>query len=304
MSIRIDSGGNNHEDFIARLTHNETMYMLVANDDVAEGAVIREALFENLYACDVVRNAEDAVRAFCARDYDMILLSLRSTLSKVLESVKTIREHERHFPEPRIPVFILSAAASDAARQEAVSVGVDDVVATPRDYAELCKIISKATSLQRRTPPTLIPREPLNYQTLLVDNNKDEAKTSKQVEEFAKLLRETIRDVRTALAAKDLDLVRRSAEQMRQMARSLKSGRVQRTAYLLTKLEEPFAQAAARGRELLRELEQAENDLAVWRELQLGQIVVGSESKTRSKVSPLKLSNFLKKKLDVFSKSM
>jgi CheY-like chemotaxis protein len=301
MSVRIDAGAE-PDDRLPKLVKSETLYMLVANDDGTEAAVMREALFENGYACDIVSSAEDVVRAFAARDYDLILVNLRSTLRVTLEAVRAIREHERHFPEPRVPLFILSAAANSSALEEAKGAGADDVMAKPRDYSEFCEILGRAASLERRTPQSLIPREPLHYQTVFAANEKDEARTARKIEQFAQMLCDAIRDVRTAIAAKDFELARRTAEQLRQTARELPSGRVQRTAYLLTKLDGLPQQAATRGRELLRELEQTEKDLSVWRELQLGQIVVGGESKTRSKVSSIKLSTFLKKRLDVFAK--
>lgn len=277
-------------------------YVLAAAD-AANAGQFHAALLENGCACDVVGNAADVLRAFSVRDYDLILLDLHSPPAACLEAAKVLRDRERHFPEPRVPVLIFTAGASDAERAEARTAGADDAAVRPCDADGWKAVLKQGLAEERRSPPTLIPREPVQFEALLASCQNDMGKAHSSVASFADVLHDTIADARTGLAAGDLELLHRIAEQLRRAASQSASGRVQRTSYLMTRLDKS-AGFASRGKELLQELELAEADLSTWRELQLGQSV--ADSKPRSgpiKTNIIRLSSFLKNRLDIFSKS-
>ena len=303
MSARIDAPPQPTPDS-ASPAGSLSLYLLLASDDAAAAAAMRETFARDFFACDLVRVADDAARAFAVRDYDCILLNLRTPLRSRydLDAVKAIRSMERHFPEPRVPMFIFSENVSAEDRALAQEAGADDIIPNAKILDALRERLAAATA-ERRTPTEMIPREPVNYPALLAACGRDESLAQRMIETFARTMDETIRDARTALAAKDVALLRRVAEHLRQNAAHAMSGRVQRAAFLLTKID-VGPQMKDRGDELLRDLEKAEKDLAVWRELELGRALSGVKPKPRPiHTHMLKLSHFLKSRLDIFSRS-
>lgn len=278
-------------------------YLLLADDDPAEGRAFSEVLHGQGYACDVVGSADDTVRAFLVRDYDLILLSLRASLSASLGAAKTIRDKERHYPEPRVPIVVLSAGPTEEERRQALAGGIDDVVRKPRDSNALQELLNKAMETQRRIPASLIPREPILYPRLLASCQRSEELAKQILDGFANLLQATIADLRAAIGTGDVALARRAGEQLRQTAAKVGSGRIQRTAVLVTRLTTAGA-LKDQGRELLRDLEHAERDLATWREMKLGQVVLAPRTPGGPvRTTIIRFSSFLKNRMDIFSKT-
>lgn len=260
--------------FIAPKT--DVLYLLVAGDDAAESGRLREALLANRCACDFVQTAEDSVRAFTARDYDLVLFALHTTAEQLIGAIRALRDQERKFPEPRVPVFVLAGAPLIAHAAALRTAGADDVMARGTDFEQLYQIIERTVSLDRRTPPELIAREPLNYSVLLERCNEDAALAWQQIAEFRALTEGTLAELRAAEAAGDGAAARLSAERLRLAAIDLKSARVQRTAYLATKLDRiPRGQFAGRIAELIVDLAAEARDLITWIELRLGQVIIG-----------------------------
>lgn len=278
-------------------------YLLVVDDDHAESEMLRERLRESGIMADIVHNAEDSVRAFSVRDFDMIVMNLRTPLQSGLGAAHSIREKERHFPEPRVPIMMFSGGASESERKRAKDLGIDDVVPRPKDAAELQGLVQSKVEYERRTPSSSISREPINYPSLLILCGKDEAKAQEKLEQFVGHVQAALEQIRAAVAASDLETARRCGEQLRQAAVQMASGRIQRTAALLAKLTSP-GQLRDRGAELVKELESHVRDLMIWRELKIGQQIVMPRAKAGPiKTHIVKLSNFLKKRSDIFSKA-
>jgi DNA-binding response OmpR family regulator len=276
---------------------------LLADDDATASAAVREMLLQNDCACDLVHHGEQAVKAFTARDYDLIMISLRAPLGSGLATATMIRNKERHFPVPRVPMVLLSAGTSDVERKVAKNAGFDEVMHRPADSVELRSLLVKMVKDETRTPPSLIPREPIHYPTLLLVCGKDDAKAQDLLDKFQRKLKEAVADLQSAVAANNLELSRQVAQQLRQLSTQVASGRVQRIALLLTRLSSIML-LHRDGPDLIKDIESASADLAIWRELRLGQCV----PKSRPRISPIKtnmirLSSFLKKRLDIFSKS-
>lgn len=259
--------------FIAPKT--EVLYLLVAADDSTDTARLRAAMIANRCACDFVDGAANAVRAFIARDYDLILLSLHTTAEQMTATVDELRRNERRFPEPRIPLFVLARGVILEQREKVLASGADDVIPRADDYSDLYQAIERTVSLERRTPPELISREPVSYSTVLDRCGDDAALAWQQITEFRTLLGQSIAELKESLATENSALARRSAETLRLAAIDLKSARCQRTAYLATKLDRiPRGQFASRTKELLADMNDEARDLDTWIELGLGQVII------------------------------
>lgn len=288
---------------IAGFVRTGRAYVLIADDDVAEGQVFRDTMMENHFACDVVGNADDVLAAFTVRDYDLIVLNLRMGQAEALTAARQVREKERSFPEPRIPILLFSGGATEAEREKAHAAGIDDVVVRPQDAAGLMALLERFVETERRTPPSMIPREPIHYPALLALCGKDEARARTALEGFAQQLGTHIASLRQAIAAGQIAEVARLGDQVRQAAAQVASGRIQRAAFLLSKITAPRQLKETAG-DQVDELAKAARDLEVWMRLHLGQ----SFLRSRPRVAPIKthmikLSSFLKKRMDVFSKA-
>lgn len=301
MPARIEASGQTRTDPAVVATKG---YLLMADDRAEEGARFRGMLHQLGYACDLVRSGDEVARAFRVRDYDLILLSLHAAFAGVLDTARAVRNMERHFPEPRIPIVALSAGATETERKQARDGGMDDVVRRPAGADELQVILARVLSEERRIPDPLIPREPIQYARLLASREGSEERVRQELDAFERLLQSTIVDLQTALHAGDIDLARRAGEQLRQTSAQIGSGRLQRLAVLVTRLRSA-TRFKEDGRELLADLERAAADLATWRLMGLGQAVIRPAApEGRMRTTIVRLSGLLRNRLDVFSRTI
>lgn len=285
-------------------------YLLLADDDAAEASALAELLRKELIACDVVKSAEDALKAFTARDYDMVLMNLRGPIQWSLDAVQAIRKMERSLPEPRVPVFILTKDVSEAERKVAQNADVDDVLVRTTDVAELAAIVERTFEVERRTPPEMIPREPLQFARLLEDASGSDAAAEARADEFAGLYEVSLAALKAAVSGGDLAGMRKVAEELRDLSVRFGAGRVRRFCLLLLRISIP-AHLADMGAEYVRELEFVARDLTVWRQMRLGRVLFQARPAPKADApavpvkqrTAVKLYSFLKKREDVFSKA-
>lgn len=301
MPARIEASGQTRTDPAVVATKG---YLLMADDRADEGGRFRDMLHQLGYACDLVRSGDDVARAFRVRDYDLILLSLHTSFAGVLDTARAVRNMERHFPEPRIPIVALSAGASETERRQAKDGGIDDVVRRPAGADELQAVLDRVLSEERRIPDPLIPREPIQYARLLAAREGNEERARQELDAFERMLQSTLVDLQTAMHAGDIDLARRAGEQLRQTSLQIGSGRFQRLAVLMTRLRNAN-RLKEDGRELLADLEHAAADLATWRQMSLGQAVVRTPAREgRVRTTIVRLSGLLRNRLDIFSRAI
>lgn len=283
-------------------------YLLLADDDHAEAAALAELLQKQAIACDVVNSAGDALAAFMARDYDMILMNLRAPIQAGLDATARIRQLERSFPEPRVPIFILATDVSEQERKFAKNAQVDDVLERTRDVADLAAIVERTFEVERRTPQEMIPREALQYVRLLADAGGNDAAAQARGGEFAGLLAKAVETIRAAIAAGDLGAIHSAANGIKEHAIAFGSGRVRRTCTLISRLS-AAAHIADQGVELLGQLEATQRDLEAWQRLGLGRVhfqtkvVQAAAQAAPRQRTAVKIFSFLKNREDVFSKA-
>jgi CheY-like chemotaxis protein len=278
-------------------------YVLVVDDDMSSAMTARELLLSNQYACDTVHSAGDALRAFQVRDYDLILVHLQASMREALRATKDIREQERHFPEPHVPMILFSASKDAALVAEATEAGIDEVVARPRDQDELLPIVERHVQFERRTSPGQIPREPVNFPGLLLFCGGDDARARKMVETFARDLADGISTIDASFVSQDVALLKIAAEKLRVSATTHGSGRIQRCAFLLARVKSTREMHLI-APEMIKELRAAATDFESWRLLQLGQAIPRQRPRIRPiRTSMVQLSSIFRKRLDIFSRS-
>ncbi len=278
-------------------------YLLLADDDRDEAASLARLLLNSSISCDVVGSRDDALRAFRSRDYDMILMNVRGPLIDGLDAAKAIRNVERSFPEPRVPIFILTESASEQERLFAKSADVDDVLERSTDVTDLAAMVEHEFEISRRTPDSYIQREPLQFAKLLRDAAGDNGGAVRLAEEFARVLAQAIAEARAAIETGKPEQMQSVSQRLRESAVKSGSGRVQLIAVLLSRMN-TAGELRSRGAELLKECEEAARDLGVWLELKLGQVIIHAQAPAAAsgKRTTVKMFSFLKNRVDVFSK--
>ncbi|TAM68576.1 MAG: response regulator transcription factor [Microbacteriaceae bacterium] len=128
------------------------MRLLVVEDDARIADLVRRALAECGYAVDVARDADSAIVAFETEAYDLVVLDimLPGMARGGIDVCKRIRS-----TSSGLPVLMLTALDTLAAKVEALDAGADDYVVKPFHVAELT---ARARALLRRAPRAHPPK--------------------------------------------------------------------------------------------------------------------------------------------------
>jgi CheY-like chemotaxis protein len=279
-------------------------YLLLADDDRAEAAALAALLLKHNFPCDTVHSSEDALRAFTVRDYDMLLMNLRGPVLASLDAARAIRKLERTVPEPRVPVFMLADAISEQDRASAKDADVDDILERSGDIGTLAALVEREFEVERRTPESFIPREPLKFRHLLGLAGGSLDGAAKLAEEFAGQFERLIAETRAAIESGSVEQAVAVSVQMRDLATKFGSGRVQRVAKLMLR-SAPAGSLRESGPELVQQYGEIARDVKIWLELKLGRIVLDYKAPAPSagKRTVVKMFSFLKNRVDVFSKA-
>jgi CheY-like chemotaxis protein len=114
----------------------DNINVLVAEDNLVNQFMLAKMLKDWGISVDVVDNGLKAVAKMRTKDYDLILMDTHMPEMNGYEAAKAIRTG---FEEPKrsIPIISLSAASFEYEQQEALRVGMDDVLSKPFHPKEL-----------------------------------------------------------------------------------------------------------------------------------------------------------------------
>ncbi len=240
--------------------------VLVVEDNNINAYVTRELLVRSGYACDVVDNGQEAVRAFSVKDYDLILMDIQMPIMDGYEATRAIRDKERHRPEQRMPIVALTANAMAGEKERCVAAGMDDYLVKPLDPELMNRTIERLLRPDRKPAHSLIGREPVNYAELLERCMKDEKLAKQLLDEFIGQARETVSELREHLAADDRKSLHHAAHRLKGTAATLACEHIRRIAFLLESMAQD-PDLPKRGPALIDELEGHVRDVANWREV-------------------------------------
>jgi len=141
MSARIDNPTGFTEKSI-----DQTMRVLVVEDEKKAASFIRKALQEEGMAVDILHNGSDALSAVQTTHFDVIVLDIMLPGRDGLSVVRQMRQRAN-----ATPVLLVTARGEVSERVDGLNAGADDYLCKPFALAEL---VARVRALGRRTSET------------------------------------------------------------------------------------------------------------------------------------------------------
>jgi signal transduction histidine kinase/CheY-like chemotaxis protein len=118
---------------------------LLAAEDNATNQQVLAAVMESLgIDIDIVPDGQEAVEAWRAHPYDLILMDIQMPVMDGIAAARAIRAAERNGGRARTPIVALTANALTHQVEEYLAAGMDGHVAKPIEIAKLYEAISVA----------------------------------------------------------------------------------------------------------------------------------------------------------------
>jgi signal transduction histidine kinase/NO-binding membrane sensor protein with MHYT domain len=121
--------------------------LLAAEDNDMNQMVLRTLLEPFGVVPHFVANGEEAVAAWEAGGWRVILMDVQMPLMDGPTATRLIREREAELGLPRTPIIALTANAMSHHAEEYLGCGMDEVVAKPLNVAELIRAIEKVQQI-------------------------------------------------------------------------------------------------------------------------------------------------------------
>jgi len=115
------------------------MRILLAEDDQMIGAAVRDALVQDGYVTDWLRDGQRADAALVTGQYDLVLLDLGLPGKDGLEILRSLRMRRQ-----AMPVIVITARDAVESRIAGLDAGADDYIVKPFDLDELAARIRSA----------------------------------------------------------------------------------------------------------------------------------------------------------------
>ncbi len=116
--------------------------ILVAEDNDINQEIALELLRGFGAGVDLAANGQEAVEAFAAQDYDLILMDIQMPLMDGYEATRNIREQD--FKDGKsIPIIAMTANAMNEDREKSREAGMDGHISKPIDLDELRRVLEE-----------------------------------------------------------------------------------------------------------------------------------------------------------------
>jgi CheY-like chemotaxis protein len=116
---------------------------LVVDDNAINRLVTCEFLCLLGYRCDTAADGLEALQRTAERSYDLVLMDVQMPLMDGLEATRELRRRESASRRPRQTVIALTASATDADRERALTAGMDDFIRKPITFEPLRAVLRR-----------------------------------------------------------------------------------------------------------------------------------------------------------------
>jgi CheY-like chemotaxis protein len=122
------------------LVPTRPLRILVAEDNRVNQVVARRLLEKQGHTVTIAADGQDAIKAFEAQPFDLILMDVQMPGMDGLQATRAIRQQENG--QSRIPIIALTANAMSQDRDLCLAAGMDGFVSKPIDVGELSRAIT------------------------------------------------------------------------------------------------------------------------------------------------------------------
>lgn len=250
--IMQDPNDNDNENFVTKHLIKERKFdtkskILVVEDSEINCKLILKILSNNGLSCDLALNGQEAVEAFEANNYDLILMDCQMPILDGYEATKQIRKIGRN--NKHIPIIAMTADAMQSDRSKCFEVGMDEYVSKPINIENLLNIISKYIKVEIDNDETKASNSKIFVIESAGQNNDVDKIINEMMSELAFEKTEAIQffaDYMTflpnALLELEIALNEHNFEQLKKLAHKLKGSssnlRIEKIAQLSIKMEE------------------------------------------------------------------
>ena len=217
---------------------------LLAEDDPINQRVVVGMLHIIGFEVDVAGSGREAVEAFSAKPYDLVLMDCEMPEIDGFEATSLIRSWERAWghARPRTPVVALTAHTLAATDDRCRAAGMDDVLPKPLTIASLEEKLDRWIGAGQRRPqlraaprPASRPQEPVLDESILggIDHLSEETGEDVLAElsgVFAETVPERLGELHRHLDSGAAELLARSAHTLRSSAVAVGGRRLGRVA--------------------------------------------------------------------------
>ena len=193
------------------------LHVLLVEDSVANQRVATGMLEKARHTVQVVTDGAAAVEACTAERFDVVLMDLQMPRMDGYEATRAIRRREQEVGSPRTPIVALTARASMGNEALCLSVGFDGYLPKPYRSRELLDAIAaqvggaESAGGHKATAAPPPPGARLDWDAALEAVDGDRELLGKVMEGFLRQQPDLLAELRDALAAGDLHVVKRVA---------------------------------------------------------------------------------------------
>ncbi|PKV50571.1 signal transduction histidine kinase [Aquimarina sp. MAR_2010_214] len=116
-------------------------YVLIVDDNKINQIVTQNILKKKGYTCNIANNGMDAIKMLKNEKFDLVLMDINMPEMNGLEATKVVRTFN-----PNIPIIALTAVEEGEIRNQALSVGMNDVIIKPYDTQQFFQTIMRNIS--------------------------------------------------------------------------------------------------------------------------------------------------------------
>ncbi|MES2332621.1 MAG: response regulator transcription factor [Bacteroidota bacterium] len=143
--------------------------ILLVEDEVKLGKVIRDELSNNGYQTDIAVDGLEASKLFSQNSYSLVLLDINLPYKNGFVLCREFRDQNK-----KVPIIMLSAAGEIHDKVEAFNIGADDYIVKPFHFSELfarVKVFLKRSELPATSDKIIVEDMEINFMNKTVTRN-------------------------------------------------------------------------------------------------------------------------------------
>jgi CheY-like chemotaxis protein/HPt (histidine-containing phosphotransfer) domain-containing protein len=191
--------------------------ILLVDDNKDNCNLIRLYLQNTPFSLTTAGNGQEAVKAFCAEPFDLILMDIEMPVMDGYEATQKIRQWEQQQNRPPVPIIALTAHAFIRFKKKCLDAGCSDFLTKPLKKAKLIETIAAHLHLSDQIQPQPVPTIPVLAPAPDSDSGAVilDQKIAKLIPRFMINKKQDARQMLAALETGDTQALKRQAHTMK-----------------------------------------------------------------------------------------